>query len=159
MDELSAEAAERGWLSERDAKRLLSAFGISVPSSGVAASPLEVEAAVSELTPPFAVKVMSQDILHKSDIGGVRINLPDGAAACATIEAMAATPAIRDARVDGYLIEEMAPAGLEVVIGTVRDMQFGPMIMVGLGGVFVEVLADVAFRICPIGEADARAML
>ena len=84
MDELSAEAAERGWLSERDAKRLLSAFGISVPSSGVAASPLEVEAAVSELTPPFAVKVMSQDILHKSDIGGVRINLPDGAATCAT---------------------------------------------------------------------------
>ena len=75
------------------------------------------------------------------------------------IDAMAALPAIKAARVDGYLIEEMAPAGQEIVVGGVRDPHFGPMVMVGLGGIFVEVLADVAFRICPITRLDAEEML
>jgi acyl-CoA synthetase (NDP forming) len=68
-------------------------------------------------------------------------------------------PAIRDARIDGFLLEEMAPAGQEVVVGAVRDPQFGQLVMVGLGGIFVEVLADVSFRICPITRFDAREML
>ena len=72
---------------------------------------------------------------------------------------MMAIPAISAARIDGFLIEEMAPAGQEVVIGGVRDPQFGPLVMVGLGGIFVEVLADVAFRICPIDGRDAGEML
>jgi acyl-CoA synthetase (NDP forming) len=72
---------------------------------------------------------------------------------------MASLPAINNARIDGYLIEEMAPAGQEIVVGAVRDPDFGPMVMVGLGGIFVEVLADVAFRICPITRLDAEEML
>jgi acyl-CoA synthetase (NDP forming) len=72
---------------------------------------------------------------------------------------MALLPAIKAARVEGYLVEEMAPAGQEIVVGAVRDPDFGPMIMVGLGGIFVEVLADVAFRICPITRLDAVEML
>src|SRR6202035_4305775 len=77
----------------------------------------------------------------------------------AAVEAMQIKPAIAKARVEGWLVEEMIPPGREVVVGGYRDPQFGPMIMVGLGGVLVEVLQDVAFRICPIDPAEARAML
>ena len=69
------------------------------------------------------------------------------------------SPAIKSARIEGFLVEEMAAAGQEIVVGAVRDPDFGPMVMVGLGGIFVEVLADVAFRICPIARLDAAEML
>ncbi|HSF20897.1 MAG TPA: acetate--CoA ligase family protein, partial [Burkholderiales bacterium] len=75
------------------------------------------------------------------------------------LRAMMRRPAIENARIDGFLLEEMAPAGVELVVGGLRDPQFGPLVMVGLGGVFVEVLADVAFRICPITRLDAEEML
>jgi len=102
---------------------------------------------------------MSPDILHKSDAGGVKIGLQSAHEVGQAINAMAILPAIKAARIDGYLIEEMAPAGQEIVVGSVRDPDFGPLIMVGLGGIFVEVLADVAFRICPITRLDAEEML
>src|SRR5690606_22983081 len=91
--------------------------------------------------------------------GGVRVGLADAAEVQAAIEAMRARPAIASARLDGFLVEEMAPAGQEIVVGGLRDPQFGPLVMVGLGGIFVEVLGDVAFRICPIGRTDALEML
>ena len=108
---------------------------------------------------PLALKIMSPDILHKSDAGGVKVNLKSAAEVEDAIREMMNAPAIRDVRVDGFLLEEMAPAGQEVVVGAVRDPQFGPLVMVGLGGIFVEVLADVAFRICPITRLDAQEML
>ena len=75
------------------------------------------------------------------------------------VRAMMKLPAIASARIDGFLLEEMAPAGQEIVIGGLRDTQFGPLVMVGLGGIFVEVLKDVSFRICPVTRADAEDML
>ena len=102
---------------------------------------------------------MSAEILHKSDAGGVAINLTTPEGVAGAIAAMATSPKIKSTKVDGYLIEEMAPAGQEVVIGGLRDLNFGPMVMVGLGGIFVEVLKDVSFRVCPITEHDARQML
>ncbi|MNC86177.1 hypothetical protein D3C83_18150 [compost metagenome] len=102
---------------------------------------------------------MSPDILHKSDAGGVKVNLRTAAEAATAIRDMMREPAIAAARIDGFLVEEMAPAGQELVIGGVRDADFGPLVMVGLGGVFVEVLADVAFRICPVTRLDAEEML
>lgn len=154
-----ARAQARTAIDEKSGKRLLQQFGLSVPNSVVVTDENGVDATTAKLTGPFAVKVISPDILHKSDSGGVRINLMDAAEIRDAIATMAETPAIRDSAVDGYLIEEMAPPGQEVVIGGVLEPQFGPMIMVGLGGVFVEILADVAFRLCPITERDARAML
>ena len=102
---------------------------------------------------------MSPDILHKSDAGGVRVRLRDAGEVDAAIRAMRETPAIANARLDGFLVEEMAPPGEELVVGGLRDPQFGPLVMVGLGGIFVEVLEDVAFRICPIERIDATEML
>ena len=102
---------------------------------------------------------MSGEILHKSDAGGVRVNLKTTAEVQSAIHEMAALPAIARVRVDGWLVDEMAPPGQEVVVGGLRDPNFGPLVMVGLGGIFVEVLSDVAFRICPIERVDAEEML
>jgi acyl-CoA synthetase (NDP forming) len=154
-----ARAAKRTALDEASGKALLAAYGIIVPRSCTVGGPEEVAAAVAELTPPFVVKVMSPDILHKSDVGGVKINLQNPQEVAAAIHAMRKMPAISASRVDGFLVEEMAPRGLELVIGGVCDPQFGPLIMIGLGGIFVEVLKDVSFRICPITRLDAEEML
>jgi succinyl-CoA synthetase beta subunit len=157
--ELIAQAQARGALDERAGKALLSEYGITAPQSVVVKTPDTVAGALVTLKPPFVVKVMSPDILHKSDVGGVKVGLADAAAVADAIRAMQAVPAIAKARVEGFLVEEMAPRGVEVVIGGVRDGDFGPMVMVGLGGIFVEVLKDVAFRICPITRVDAAEML
>ena len=155
----AARAQGRSALDELAGKQLLASFGVSVPKSTVVADVGAVAAALAILTPPFVVKVMSPDILHKSDAGGVKVNLANAAEVEQAIAIMASLPQIKTARVDGYLVEEMAPAGQEIVVGAVRDPDFGPMVMVGLGGIFVEVLADVAFRICPITRLDAAEML
>ncbi len=154
-----ARSEKRTALDEFAGKQLLAAYGISVPKSVVINGANETAAAFPKLTPPLALKIMSPDVLHKSDAGGVKINLKSAAEAAEAIRQMMNAPALRDARIDGFLLEEMAPAGQEVVVGAVRDPQFGPLVMVGLGGIFVEVLADVSFRICPITRLDAQEML
>ena len=154
-----ARADGRTALDESAGKQLLAAYGIAVPKSVVVKGPEEVAAAFKTLKAPVVVKVVSPDILHKSDAGGVKVNVQSAAEAEAAIRAMAAAPQIRSANVEGYLIEEMAPAGQEIVVGGLRDPEFGPLVMVGLGGIFVEVLADVSFRICPITRLDAQEML
>ena len=154
-----ARSENRAALDELAGKQLLAGFGISVPKSVIVAGADEVAAAFTKLTPPLVLKIVSPDILHKSDAGGVRVDLKSDAEVTAAIRQMMNAPAVRDARINGFLLEEMAPPGQEVVVGAVRDPQFGPLVMVGLGGIFVEVLADVAFRICPITRLDAREML
>lgn len=154
-----ARAAGRRALSEADGKALLADCGVRVPGSTVVTAVEDVPAALAGLQAPFVVKVVSPEILHKSDAGGVALGLVDAEAVQAAIRTMAEKPLIAAARVDGYLVEEMLPRGLEIVVGAVQDPQFGPMVMVGLGGIFVEVLKDVTFRLCPIVEADAVAML
>ena len=155
----AAKKDQRTALDERAGKQLLASFGVAVPKSVVAANAGAVAQAIAGMQPPFALKVMSPDILHKSDAGGVRIGLGNAAEVVAAINTIDIAPQINSARVDGWLIEEMAPAGQEVVVGAVRDPDFGPLVMVGLGGIFVEILADVAFRICPITRLDAAEML
>jgi succinyl-CoA synthetase beta subunit len=154
-----ARAQGRAALDERAGKELLAGFGIAVPKSLVVHDAREAASVLSALKPPFALKVMSPDILHKSDVGGVRVGLTSAEAIVEAIGRMLAVPQIAGARRDGFLVEEMAPPGQEIVVGGVRDPQFGPLVMTGLGGVFVEVLADVVFRICPVTRLDAEEML
>jgi acyl-CoA synthetase (NDP forming) len=155
----AARAASRSSLDELAGKRLLAHFGISVPNSVLVQADEVLAPKLAGLKPPFVLKVMSPDILHKSDAGGVRVGLQDVSRLEEALQAMRAQPAIARARIDGFLVEEMAPQGMELVIGGLRDPQFGPLVMVGLGGIFVEVLQDVAFRICPIERIDALEML
>ena len=154
-----ARAQQRTSLDEQAGKSLLAAYGITVPQSLTVKTAGEVDAAFGKLKPPVVVKIMSPDILHKSDAGGVSVGLNAAAEVEDAVRAMMRRPAIESARIDGFLLEEMAPAGVEMVVGGLRDPQFGPLVMAGLGGVFVEVLADVAFRICPITRLDAAEML
>jgi acyl-CoA synthetase (NDP forming) len=150
---------QRTALDEQAGKALLAQFNIAVPQSTVVKNAAGAAAAMKTLRAPVVLKIMSPDILHKSDAGGVKVGLKSADEVAEAIAAMAASPKIKGARIDGYLIEEMAPAGQEMVVGGLRDPEFGPLVMVGLGGIFVEVLADVSFRICPITRLDAEEML
>lgn len=155
----NARAAGRRSLDEADGKRLLRAFGVPVPRFALVADAEGADAAIEGMSSPFAVKLLSPDILHKSDAGAVILGAAGADEVRRAIQAIGQKARQRQARVDGFLIEEMCAAGREIAVGAVRDPQFGMIIMVGLGGIFVEVLKDVAFRLCPITGADARAML
>jgi len=155
----AAKRAGRNALDESAGKQLLAAHGIKVPQSRVAKGLADVDVVMSGLQTPVVVKVMSPDILHKSDAGGVKVNLRSVAEVKSAIDGMLSAPKIKGARIEGFLVEEMAPAGHELVIGGLRDPQFGPLVMVGLGGIFVEILKDVSFRLCPIARIDAEEML
>jgi acyl-CoA synthetase (NDP forming) len=149
----------RAALDERSGKALLAAYGIAVPRGVLVSGAGDAASGLQGLRPPYAVKVVSPDILHKSDVGGVKVNLGSADDVAEAIRTMMRQPVMENSRIDGFLVEEMAPPGQEMVIGGLRDPDFGPLVMVGLGGIFVEVLADVAFRICPITPLDAEEML
>jgi len=149
----------RASLDELSGKKLLAQFGVAVPPSVVVMPGEKATGRLAGIKPPYVVKVMSPAILHKSDVGGVRVRLTSAAEVDAAIGTMLASPGIKGQPLDGFLVEEMASGGEEIVIGGLRDRQFGPLVMVGLGGIFVEVLKDVAFRICPIERIDALEML
>ncbi|MEA3153410.1 MAG: hypothetical protein QOK44_999 [Betaproteobacteria bacterium] len=155
----AARKQHRAALDESSGKALLASYGVAVPKTIVVRSSAEVDGALQGLTFPVVVKVVSSQILHKSDAGGVRVDLKTPDQVREAIRMMSVLPKIASARVEGWLIEEMAPAGQEIVIGGLRDPDFGPLVMVGLGGIFVEVLADVSFRICPITRLDAEEMI
>lgn len=145
--------------NEKAAKALLAQAGLSVPRSHAVADAAAAAVACASLTAPFVVKVLSSQPLHKSELGGVRLGLADADAVAAGVREIAAQWKADAPPIEGYLVEEMAPPGHEIALGGTIDPQFGPMLMVGLGGIFVELFSDVAFRVCPIVEADARAML
>lgn len=128
------------------------AYGLAVPSSGLASNAEEAVALATQFGYPVALKRVAPQVVHKSDAGGVALGLAD---ADAVREAFA--------RVVGpgerAFVQQMAPQGLEVIVGAQRDRQFGPLVMFGLGGVYVEVLQDVAFRLAPPSQAEAREMV
>lgn len=150
--------AGRTSLTEPEAKRLIASFGIPVPAGcQIDAKNAHDLSAAASLHAPLAVKVISADVLHKSESGGVELHLADMSAVAAAIDAVAARH--HGVAVEGYLVEEMARPGVELVIGGTVDTSFGPTLLVGIGGVFVEVLDDVSMRLCPITRDDAREML
>lgn len=146
-------------LDEDEAKQVIAAYGIKVPRSLKLPVKGPLPTSLAGLSPPYVLKIMSPDALHKSDIGGVRLGLVDAASVAGAQEEMAAAAARAGVQLDGFLIEETAPRGHDIVIGGVRDASFGQTVMVGLGGIFVEVLKDVSFRICPIQRVDASEMI
>src|ERR1700676_1647891 len=155
-------AQKRNSLLETEALRLLAAHGVAVPRSALLTAPDGAEALPPELLDvPVALKIVSKDILHKSDVGGVRLGV-SGAAAIRN-EAAALLSDIRNrcpgAEITGVLVTPMAGKGVEVIIGVTNDPQFGRVVMFGLGGVFVEVLNDVVLRALPLDQAEAGRML
>ncbi len=148
-------------INEVEGKRLLAAAGLPAVSERLVNSAEAAAAAAGELGFPVVMKIVSPDILHKSEIGGVMLNVATPEAAEAAYGELIARAGAHapDARIDGVLVAPMVSGGVETILGVVRDPVFGPVVMFGLGGIFVEVLKDVTFRIAPFGVDEARRMI
>ncbi|MDB9823239.1 acetate--CoA ligase family protein, partial [Deltaproteobacteria bacterium] len=148
-------------IGEVDAKKILEAYGFNVPKGGLCISSDEAVDLSEYIGYPVAMKIVSRDIVHKSEAGGVRINLQNAEEVRDAYDLMMMRVETRmpEAILEGVYVEEMAPKGREVILGMTRDPQFGPMMMFGLGGIFVEVMKDVAFHLAPITKEEAMQML
>ena len=151
----------RDSLTEIEAKEVFSAYGLPITRTRLAKSEEDAVKLANEVGYPVVMKIVSPDILHKSDAGGVKVNIKDEPAvrdAFRTIMANAKDYK-KDANIHGIAVQEMAPWGTEVILGSVNDPTFGPTMMFGLGGIFVEVLKDVTFRVAPVSSSQALRML
>lgn len=148
-------------LLEPEAKKVCREYGIAVPKFEVAKSRKGAAEIADRIGYPVVLKIVSPEIIHKSDAGGVKINLKDAKEVEAAYETMLQNVEKYNSKANivGVLVQEMAPQSTEVIIGAVKDLQFGQTIMFGLGGIFVELLKDVTFRIAPITEQEAIEMI
>jgi len=148
-------------LLEPEAGEICRAYGMPTPDFIVARNASEAVDAAEKVVFPVALKIMSLDILHKTEAGGVLLDLRSrDQVQRGYQQIMDNTKAYNgNARIEGVIVQHMAPKGLEVIVGGVRDSQFGPTILFGLGGIFVEVLKDVTFRVAPLEELDSREMI
>ena len=147
----------RSYLMEHESKEILEGAGIATTGYLVARSEDEALALCEKIGFPVVMKIVSPDVVHKSDAGGVRLNLQSADEVRKAYRGMMDT--FKYQHIEGITIQRMAAPGIEAIIGVTRDPSFGPLIMFGLGGVFVEVLRDVSFRILPITEKDAAEMI
>jgi acyl-CoA synthetase (NDP forming) len=156
-----AKSEGRAVLTEVESKQILEEAGIPAASARLASTADEAVKAAAELGYPVVLKIVSPEVTHKSDVGGVKLNLDSAETVAAAFQEI--TKAVKrqqpEARIKGVAVQKMARPGIEVIVGMSKDPQFGPVLMFGLGGVLVEVLKDVAFRIVPLEARDARQMI
>src|SRR4030043_1254435 len=148
-------------LTEVESKELLKKAGIPVVEARLARSKKEAIAISKEVGFPVVLKISSPDVVHKSDSGGVKLGLANAAQVGKAYSEIISSinKAYPEAQIEGVSVQTMAPPGIEVIVGMSKDQQFGPVLMFGLGGILVEVLKDVAFRIVPLEPRDARQMI
>jgi len=160
FDQVRAEG--RVTVGEAEARRVAEAYGLRLPANELAATADEAVEAANKIGYPVVLKIASPDILHKTDVGGVRVGLRNAQDVRDAFDLIVyrAQRYVPDARIWGCLVQEMVSMdGVEVLVGMNRDPQFGPLVTFGLGGVLVEVLKDVTFRVAPFGKQDAYEML
>jgi acetyltransferase len=159
LDRIRAEG--RATAGDTEAKDILAAYGVPLPKSMLAKDVDKAVAAAQSIGYPVVMKIASPDILHKTDIGGVKLNLNSESDVRDAFDLIyyRATRHMPEATIWGCQVQQMVKGGREVIIGMNRDPQFGPLIMFGLGGVYVEALKDVTFRVAPIDRREAREML
>ena len=159
MNQIISAALDKGrvQLNEVEAKQLLASAGVPVAQTQLAKTADEAVSAAEDIGYPVVMKIVSPEIAHKSDVGGVVIgveNSDEVRSVFAEINRSVADKAPQ-AEIDGIAIQAMVPQGTEIIVGSTTDAQFGPVMMFGLGGVFVEILEDVAFRVVPLEAKDA----
>ncbi|HYI71939.1 MAG TPA: acetate--CoA ligase family protein [Skermanella sp.] len=148
-----------GPLNEIESKRLFAGFGIPVAHETAVSTPEEAQSAAQRMEGNIVLKVLSRDIAHKTEVGGVMVNIkPDDVAdRCRAMDVM--VKAATTANVEGFLVQEMVTGGVELILGFHRDPQLGPAILLGLGGITTELFKDTAIRLPPLGKRDAQAMI
>jgi len=151
----------RSTLLEPEAKDICRAYNMPTPEFGLAPNATEATKLAEKIAYPVVLKIVSPDILHKTEAGGVVLGLNSKTAVEDAYHQIIsnARKYNSNARIVGVLVQHMAPKGVEVIIGGLRDKQFGPTVLLGLGGIFVEVLKDATFRVAPLTEHDAREMI
>ncbi|MGA1980561.1 MAG: acetate--CoA ligase alpha subunit [Sedimentisphaerales bacterium] len=149
------------YMSEKEANEILQCYGFPVLKSILLKAPSEIDEAAEEIVFPAAMKISSSDIVHKFDVGGVKLKIKTKDEARKAFEEICANVKKFNpsAKIDGVIIERMAKGGVEVILGAVRDLKFGPICMFGLGGTFVEAMKDVTFRLAPMWEISAEIMI
>jgi acetyltransferase len=160
LDTIRAEG--RLSIGDFEARSIMQAYGLRIPRSEIAKTPEEAISLASGFGYPVVLKIASPDILHKTDVGGVKVGLRSASEVRDAFELMVyrAQRYVPEARIWGCLVQEMAPpGGLEVLVGMNRDPQFGPLVTFGLGGIYVETLKDVTFRVAPFSLQEAEDML
>jgi acetyl-CoA synthetase (ADP-forming) len=157
----NALSSGRNFLLEPESKEIVGSYGMPVTKFKVAKTVEQAAKFAGEIGYPVVMKIVSTDVLHKSDVGAVKVNLKNADEVRSAFGEIARNVKKfkSDAKIAGYLVEQLAPEGHEVIVGMAKDPQFGPALMFGLGGIFVEVLKDVSFRIAPLTEYDAREMI
>ena len=157
----AARAAGRTSLLEDEGQRVLAAYGLPLPESGLARTEKEAAALARKIGYPVVLKVSSPQILHKSDAGGVAVGVKDDAAARSAFRRIRANARKFDpkAEVRGVIVSEMVSGGREMIVGSKAEPGFGQVLMLGMGGIYVEVLKDVAFRLAPVSPREARSMI
>lgn len=151
---------KRKTLYEYEAKEIANAVGIPTPKNIFIKDldPLDIEKL--DFNEPYVIKIVSSQVIHKSDVGGVVVNVSKESLKDAIKKMIdTVTSKISNASIEGVLIEEMADKGVETIVGYIRDPQFGPVVMFGLGGIFVEIYRDVSFRLAPLSREDALSMI
>jgi acetyl-CoA synthetase (ADP-forming) len=156
-----AKSEGRNFLYEHEAKKLIALYDMPVTQISVVNNENDAVKAANTIGYPIVLKIISPQILHKSDAGGVIININNDQETREKYNNILANAKAYkpDAEITGILVQEMAPKGTEIIIGTTTDPTFGPTIMFGLGGIFVEILKDVSFRVAPIDIQDAKEMI
>ena len=156
-----ARNGNRARLTEIESKELIGAAGIPVIEAKLVRTKAEAVALSKKMGFPVVLKIVSPDVIHKSDSGGVKLGLGNAAqVGKAYSEILSAIKKHQPkAKIEGISVQKMARPGIEVIIGMTKDAQFGPVLMFGLGGILVEVLKDVSFRIVPLNKRDAREMI
>jgi len=148
-------------LTEIESKKIFHAYGMPVALTELARTEDEAVQLAEQIGYPIVMKIMSHDILHKSDAGGVKVNIKDAEGVREAFRTILANAKAYkpDAVIEGVAVQEMAPWGTEVIVGSVDDPTFGPSVMFGLGGIFVEILKDVTFRVAPVSADQSFKML
>lgn len=158
VERVLAETKGPLWLQPGDVAAVLQAAGITL-AAVEQTSPDEAVAAAERLGYPLVAKIVSPDVLHKSDVGGVILGLDTPAAVASAVQTLVARMQQRQLRLDGILLQRQVSSGIEALVGVTSDALFGPLLVCGLGGTLVEVVRDVAFRLIPVSNVEATAML
>ncbi len=156
-----AKSEDRNFLFENEAAEVCRIYALPLPEAGFGVDKEEAVALADKLGYPVVLKVVSPEVIHKSDVGGVRVDISTQDQLVEAYDAILGSVRAHEpeAEIKGFVIAKMAGEGVETIVGLKRDVVFGPVVLFGMGGIFVEIYKDVTLRVCPVGDGDVEEMI